>query len=126
MFNPRSQLSYFYLALFVHRNLSSLQVQTAVAACFDEIPDCSFRVSRYGCAMENNGIEHALDMLTFCRESCKQFYANSSELSEGLELLGGVDDSVDNVFAERSVNFFVMLKLITICQHAHLQFAGWL
>ena len=73
--------------------------------CFDEFSNCKKRVAEDGCAGEENGIEHALDMLTFCRESCKQFYANSSELPEKLEILGGVDDEVENVFGDRCVEF---------------------
>ena len=55
------------------------------------------------CARDKNGLDHALNMVTFCRKSCNQFYANSSELPEKLEILGGVEDPVGTVFGERSV-----------------------
>ena len=84
-----------------------LTISRKPAKCFDEFPNCEKRVDQDGCAGEENGIEHALDMLTFCRESCKQFYANSSELAEKLEILGGVDDEVENVFGERCVEAII-------------------
>jgi hypothetical protein len=92
--------------------VSGFKAQTEIAAYFDEFSHCNMRVAQYGCGGETNGIDHALDMLTFCRESCKQFYANSSELPEGLDLLGGVEDSVENVFGERCVEVFVMVNFI--------------
>ena len=108
MFNPGFPIFNYFLFLHILSwNVLGLQSQEKPAKCFDEISNCEKRVAQDGCAGDENGIEHALDMLTLCRESCKQFYANSSELPEKLEILGGVDDEVENVFGERCVEAII-------------------
>ena len=102
MFNARFTI--FYLYLFSHIfnwNSPGLQSQQISEKCFNVFSDCEMRVADYGCAGEENGAEHALDMLNFYSESCYQFYANSSELPKKLDLLGGMEDTVETVYGER-------------------------
>ena len=89
----------------LHLNVPCFGVETEVGRCFDELENCSKLVAENGCDWKDSNLETALDMLTFCRVSCRNFFGNTSQISEELELLGGVEDSIQNVFGRRFINF---------------------
>ena len=80
-----------------------LKVERELSGCFDELDDCGQLVADNGCDGKNNSLDTALDMLTYCRESCRNMYGNTSHLPEELQILGGVGDYVETVFGHRCV-----------------------
>ena len=97
MFIPRFLVFPLYICLLAH---------TGHGQCFDELPTCS-SLAAAGCV--GTSIQAAVDLLTFCRESCRRFYADHLTLPEALEVLGGVEDSIENVFGARSGNNVIYL-----------------
>ena len=61
--------------------------------CEDEYVDCEARVAE----CDDKNYEVVLGMLTNCRETCRQHY-RGREVSQEVEYLGGVNDTVRDVF----------------------------
>ena len=79
--------------------LSIQQIFSEDVPCEDEYQDCASRVALGHChGGPNNSSALALDTLVDCRESCRAYFEKKQQLPELVEELGGVENSVIDVF----------------------------
>jgi len=87
------------ICLLVGQGESGKERQMDGTVCEDEYIDCGDRAEQCEAGGGGADYEQLLGMLTSCRETCRQYYSGR-EVADEVEYLGGLNDTVRDVFGE--------------------------